>query len=226
MIAQRWMVSTVTSENPALFINHSNSLGAKKRYARAVEPGRFCPRLTTRSSTPQRKVVAKNVPPGFSVRCTSLRPSWTDGQQWRAAPAWIASTEAVPNGILATSARTRSKVGTFSSSLRRMTSLSMFSEKSTAITLPNCWLLARRRTMRPDPHERSITVPFPSRATWKNSIAISNSFSIPGNPACLKPSRHPRSYRKDSTGVRKSSCRSGCPGSGSPPPESAADTQG
>jgi len=68
--------------------------------------------------------------------------------------------------------------------------------------------LARRRTMSPDPHERSITVlPLTSE---KKSIASSYSLSIPGKPACAKLLRHPRSYRKETTGVRNSSWRRGC----------------
>lgn len=53
-----------------------------------------------------RKVEATKMPPGFSTRLISAIAAWGLGQQWMAAPAWMASTLPVAKGRRPTSART------------------------------------------------------------------------------------------------------------------------
>lgn len=53
-------------------------------------------------------VVPTRTPPGLSTREISARAAWALGQQWMAAPAWIAETEPVANGSRPTSARSSS----------------------------------------------------------------------------------------------------------------------
>jgi hypothetical protein len=54
-----------------------------------------------------RNVDATNTPPGRSTRLISASAAWGLGQQWIAAPAWMASTEPVAKGRRAMSARTQ-----------------------------------------------------------------------------------------------------------------------
>jgi hypothetical protein len=53
-----------------------------------------------------RKVDATKMPPGLSTLLISAMAAWGLGQQWIAAPAWMASTLPVAKGRRPTSART------------------------------------------------------------------------------------------------------------------------
>lgn len=65
-----------------------------------------CPRAALNSTAGVRMVDATSTPPGFSTRAISARPAAGSGQQCKAAPAWMASTEPLEKGRRPMSART------------------------------------------------------------------------------------------------------------------------
>mmetsp|Transcript_5064 Transcript_5064/g.11004 ORF Transcript_5064/g.11004 Transcript_5064/m.11004 type:complete len:223 (-) Transcript_5064:521-1189(-) len=165
------------------------------------------PSACPRGADETRKVEATNTPPGASTRLISAMAAWGFGQQWMAAPAWMACTLPVAKGRRPTSARSK-VMGVLplmvpSCSKYALACCSMLSEKSAATTPLNLPDLANLREKRPLPQLMSTTtLPY---AGARYSMAMSVSLSTPGKPAQLKPWRQPRSYTKLTRGLLNNS---------------------